>query len=490
MTSSICVMSNDDFSQFDKSEETSGKSIFQGKHGKEFFDFEIVTDFSESGIIEKKGIWGQLKEKISNMKNILAFNVIQGENKFDKESNYLIQIFDKKYKLNDGKEEEDFTKKLQNLIYFSYRSNFEEIIYKNNRFTSDAGWGCTIRVGQMMIAQGIFQLNEYQEFSEFAKEKLFLFLEDSIPRKELKIKEKKSNQIDNPKHHTYFKCFEKTIQVDYTTQKTKDKIIPPFSLRNILRTDKSSSKGAGDWFSNTDIIRIISQINEKYSPLKCDDNSDCEIFHFNDGTLDLKAIFKKCLVEPECSCGAKGYGNIEQNKSTYQSYFGFELLNHPGDSLIEKPCDCITKNSVQIKNKYLTMAKKCLIFISVRHGLYSLDENVEKDILDFFDTPNNIGIIGGKKTRSLYFIGRSGRNLIFMDPHFVQKCCTSEEITFTRGKNTYKPKDIYYIDISEMSPTFTLGFYCRKNEDFLNLIDKFKKGKSKENLFSIKSDFL
>ena len=47
-----------------------------------------------------------------------------------------------------------------------------------------------------------------------------------------------------------------------------------------------------------------------------------------------------------------------------------------------------------------------IIFISVRHGLYQLDEEIYNEVMNIFNIETNIGFIGGKNTRGFYFIGK------------------------------------------------------------------------------------
>jgi cysteine protease ATG4 len=60
-----------------------------------------------------------------------------------------------------GKKYDTFTKEIldnikldfKSIFYFTYRKNFEEVI----NYTTDAGWGCMLRTGQMLICQAFKQ---------------------------------------------------------------------------------------------------------------------------------------------------------------------------------------------------------------------------------------------------------------------------------------------------------------------------------------------
>jgi cysteine protease ATG4 len=67
------------------------------------------------------------------------------------ECDTYIYIFGKKHILNL----EWLRNNTQNIQYFSYRNNIP--IPLSNNLTSDAGWGCMIRTGQMMLCQTLLQ---------------------------------------------------------------------------------------------------------------------------------------------------------------------------------------------------------------------------------------------------------------------------------------------------------------------------------------------
>ena len=78
-----------------------------------------------------------------------------------KELKYIIQgdkfiIFSKELNNDNNIKTTHF---LMKIIYFSYRNNFNPIS-NNNMFrltyTSDSGWGCMIRCGQMIMSRGLY----------------------------------------------------------------------------------------------------------------------------------------------------------------------------------------------------------------------------------------------------------------------------------------------------------------------------------------------
>ncbi len=49
----------------------------------------------------------------------------------------------------------EFMKAIKNMIWCTYRSGFEAI--DDSRYTTDNGWGCMIRTGQMIVAEALLR---------------------------------------------------------------------------------------------------------------------------------------------------------------------------------------------------------------------------------------------------------------------------------------------------------------------------------------------
>ena len=64
----------------------------------------------------------------------------------------------------------------------------------------------------------------------------------------------------------------------------------------------------------------------------------------------------------------------------------------------------------------------------------------------------------------LYFIGLFENKLIYLDPHLSQKSVTNIKSLYQN--ETYDPKNFYYLDIENLSPGFTMGFYFRDVSEY------------------------
>ena len=460
-------------------------------------NIEIKENISELNDNEIS-IWEAIKQQISNMKNhiVFNFNIFSTKNNLNLKDEKLpqeIQIFDQKF----SKQDEHLINLLKNIPWFSYRKNFTKIKDNDKIYTSDAGWGCMIRSSQMILAQGIYKIFSMKNLNNFFNEFITFFYDDKIPlkllvktntnnikNKDIKNNENKINKIKEKKEEKTYNDF---LIIDITRETrisfidvTKEMIqefeklskeendnnncyvTPPFSLRNIIKTHNiinPKGKKVGEWFSNYDTIKTIAKINKHMI-----EQHDCDfkIINFENETIYIEDLIKECFEEVE----TQGFEYISKRTFDKNAKVNDTILN---EEIINKNL----KSDVYIfsKRRYV-LKQKFIIFISVRHGLHSLNEDLHKEVLKFFDIKTNIGLIGGKNSRAFYFIGKCGNNLIFLDPHYVQQTIPLNELGTNKIEESYRPNDIYYMDISELSPSFSIGFAIKDMKDFKLFMEK------------------
>ena len=460
-------------------------------------NIEIKENISELNDNEIS-IWEAIKQQISNMKNhiVFNFNIFSTKNNLNLKDEKLpqeIQIFDQKF----SKQDEHLINLLKNIPWFSYRKNFTKIKDNDKIYTSDAGWGCMIRSSQMILAQGIYKIFSMKNLNNFFNEFITFFYDDKIPlkllvktntnnikNKDIKNNENKINKIKEKKEEKTYNDF---LIIDITRETrisfidvTKEMIqefeklskeendnnncyvTPPFSLRNIIKTHNiinPKGKKVGEWFSNYDTIKTIAKINKHMI-----EQHDCDfkIINFENETIYIEDLIKECFEEVE----TQGFEYISKRTFDKNAKVNDTILN-------EEIINNNLKSDVYIfsKRRYV-LKQKFIIFISVRHGLHSLNEDLHKEVLKFFDIKTNIGLIGGKNSRAFYFIGKCGNNLIFLDPHYVQQTIPLNELGTNKIEESYRPNDIYYMDISELSPSFSIGFAIKDMKDFKLFMEK------------------
>ncbi len=299
---------------------------------------------------EKPSMWARFKVKMSNFKNNIKYNTFTLNSFLDYYAYEVIRVFDQIYLTKDDFDK--FSNELYYVIYLTYRSDFPPVWnYKNEtKYATDCGWGCMIRTGQMIFARGV-QLVKFREAIQNIKNL------------------KKANNLDNSSKLNLTNLTMETIMLfmeNYLPceSNSESKSVPnPFSIQNICNQGELLGKAAGEWFSDVNMINILSKLNSEYQPIK-----NLQVLHFTEGVI---------------------YGN----------------------QILENTCN----------------DSKFLIFISVRQGLTKLTSEYIQSIKDFFQLPYNIGIIGGRDYNAHYFIGSAGENLLYLDPHLNQSTVKSKE---------------------------------------------------------------
>ena len=503
---------NDDINTINKCNSYNSVFSFANVTRKDFNNINYNNNINNNKIEEKIrtselnenneiSIWETIKQQIENVKNhiVFNFNIFSGLNNLDLNDEKLlkeIQIFDEKF----SKQDERLINILQNIPWFSYRKNFNQIKDKETIYTTDAGWGCMIRASQMILAQGIYKLFSKKNLNEFFKEFITFFYDNKIPlkllvkkdndniaqNKEIKKQENKNNKIKEEETYDDFLIVDITREhrlsfVDITKETVEELenlskqennnqnlVTPPFSLRNIIKTQNKinpNGKKVGEWFSNYDLIKIITKINKQMIEKQ---ECDFKVINFENETIYIEDLIKECFEEVEIQgfeylskSDFSDNKNIKGNININESILNEEVINKN------------IKNEFYIFNKKRYILKqKFIIFISVRHGLHNLNEDLFKEVLKIFDIKTNIGLIGGKNSRAFYFIGKCDNNLIFLDPHYVQQTIPLNILGTNQIGESYKPNDIYYMDISELSPSFSIGFAIKDMKDFKLFMEK------------------
>ena len=505
---------NDKINNINKCNSYNSVFSFANVTRKDFNNINFNNNINNNKIEEKIraselndnneiSIWETIKQQLENVKNhiVFNFNIFSGLNNLDLSDEKLpknIQIFDEKF----SKQDEKLINVLQNIPWFSYRKNFNQIKDKENIFTTDAGWGCMIRASQMILAQGIYKLFSIKNLNQFFNEFITFFYDNKIPLKLLVKKNSNSNKDINTKkenkkqENKNNKIKEETFNdflivditrehrlsfVDITKEMVQELenlskqennnqnlVTPPFSLRNIIKTQNKinpNGKKVGEWFSNYDLIKIITKINKQM--IKQQD-CDFKVINFENETIYIEDLIKECFEEVETQgfeylskSDFSDCKNIKENFNINETILNEEVINKN------------IKNEFYVFNKKrYSLKQKFIIFISVRHGLHNLNEDLFNEVLKIFDIKTNIGLIGGKNSRAFYFIGKCENNLIFLDPHYVQATIPLNILGTNQIGESYKPNDIYYMDISELSPSFSIGFAIKDIKDFKFFMEK------------------
>ena len=346
-------------------------------------------------------------EKNTNEKDDLNFF----QNKL-KEIKYNIpgnsyNILSKKLNNNDEKK----NKILLKIIYFSYKSNFNQIQNINKLsfiYTSDTGWGCMIRCGQMIMSRGL-----YKYFKKNLKISTFQSIKETI-----------KYFFDLPYLNEDLPIFFEKMKTILNNSKI---IYAPFSINNLCLFGNLCNKSSGEWFSDVNMSYLFTIISLTFNLF-----DNLEILNFQSGFY-LSDLLDKCFTI------------IEKENNNKCNLYEFNV-------------------------KKYEFKKSGIIYISVRIGLDFISNNYYEQIKNIFNCKQCLGIIGGRTNFAFYFIGYNDQgNLLYLDPHL-----TMESMLILNNENIYQNylnKNIKTLSISNLATAFTIGFIFRNIEEFKSLIN-------------------
>ena len=129
------------------------------------------------------------------------------------------------------------------------------------------------------------------------------------------------------------------------------------------------------------------------------------------------------------------------------------------------------------------------LLIPVRLGLHDLDEDYISEILHFLEMSSCVGIIGGRPSHSLYFVGSvqpsdssSPPQLVYLDPHFEQSSCTlSETFPTLNDLKTYHQPNPLAMNVNKIDPGLAFGFYCKTKQQLDELLQDLEEFRSHQN---------
>ena len=299
----------------------------------------------EATLTEKLAEWGRNFMYNAKSGNNIWYALL-GDKQLD--PNKKVRLLNKDYEINTKDGFLEFLTSFKKLIWITYRNQFlplreeevdycddkEEEVHNKKIYTSDNGWGCTIRVGQMALANGLVR-----------------------------------HFTDNGKYDIKKPLYEKIIS-DFWDNGIGENY--PFSIQNFCATEIKYHKQPGQWLGQAMVATILEDLNSMYSHYKL------QILIFADGSF-------------------------------YQDQFSIvdsNEIKNKGYELIEP------KDIEDVAGK--------LLFISCSLGIKSPEiENLPR-FKELFEFPELVGVMGGRKSEALFFIGYQDDDFLFLDPHFVQ----------------------------------------------------------------------
>ncbi|KAG1941064.1 cysteine protease ATG4C [Pimephales promelas] len=277
----------------------------------------------------------------------------------------------------------DFTSR----VWLTYREVFPAL--PGSTLTSDCGWGCTIRAGQMILAQALMlhilgrdwtwsealtlEPLDAETWTSSAARRLVATLEASIQGERVQVTlplcpaqggaEEADSYLQEAYHRTIVSWF-------------GDGPSAQLGIHRLVQLGMTSGKQAGDWYGPAVVAHILRKA--------VDEAAD--------------AMLKGISVYVAQDCTVYSADVIDSHSAQKSSH-----------------CDPQGLNTGAVPD-----SRAVIILIPVRLGGEKINPEYLSFVKSILSLEYCIGIIGGKPKQAYYFVGFQDDSLIYMDPHYCQ----------------------------------------------------------------------
>ncbi|XP_070704832.1 cysteine protease atg4da-like [Pempheris klunzingeri] len=354
---------------------------------------------------------GKLKSKLVSAWNSVKYGwSLKQKSKFSKSSPVI--MLGKSYELRDQGEREHFRRTFTSLLWMTYRRGFPTLA--GCSLTTDSGWGCVLRTGQMLLAQGLLLHLmppgwTWSVSHHAVKDDMDLPVAHHTDTAEQRLDFKEGpgkrgrklsldSRLDRPPEATHRQV------VSWFA----DHPAVPFGIHQLVELGKSSGKKAGDWYGPSIAAHILRK-----AVAASVDLPNLAVYVAQDCTIYLEDVRSLCERPPA------------------QSW------------------------------------KSIIILVPVRLGGQDLNPSYITCVKKLLTLQCCIGIIGGKPKHSLFFVGFQDDHLLYLDPHYCQPTVDVAKKNFPLESFHCKyPRKMAF---SRMDPSCTIGFYAKTQRDFESL---------------------
>ncbi|KAH8265454.1 hypothetical protein KR038_008236 [Drosophila bunnanda] len=321
---------------------------------------------------------------------------------------------------------EGFRRDFYSRIWMTYRREFP--IMNGSNYTSDCGWGCMLRSGQMLLAQGLI-------CHFLGRSKLFMAIISEDVKTLLYFPGWRYDS-ESQLHSTYEDNMHKKIVKWFGDSSSKSS---PFSIHALVRLGEHLGKKPGDWYGPASVSYLLKHALE-HAAQENADFDNISVYVAKDCTIYMQDIEDQCSI-PEPA--PKPHVPWQQAKHSQAEVPRPEQQQQHWKSLI--------------------------VLIPLRLGSDKLNPAYAHCLKLLLSTEHCLGIIGGKPKHSLYFVGFQEDRLIHLDPHYCQEMVDVNQENFSL--QTFHCKSPRKLKSSKMDPSCCIGFYCSTKSDFDNFME-------------------
>lgn len=370
----------------------------------------------------------------------------------DSQSEDCYEASDEDYVMGDV---EAFRKDFASRLWLTYREDFPPL--PASSLTSDCGWGCMLRAGQMMLAQALvlhflgrdwtwsealsLQPLDTETWTATAAKRLVASLEASLQgspkhsHQGLSAAPQPGASVSAEEADAHLKEMYHRRLVSWLG----DSISAQLGLHRLVRIGLTMGKQAGDWYGPAVVAHIIKRAVEE--------------------AMDPGLAAVTAYVSQDCTVYSADVVDCHRA----------EAAGQPSD----RPSHSPPPPQDRQQESTPTPTRAVIILVPVRLG-------GEKTNPEYFDLVKSIlsldyclGIIGGKPKQACYIVGFQDDSLIYMDPHYCQSFVDVSTSDFPlQSYHCPSPKKMPF---TKMDPSCTIGFYSRSVEDFERIRQELSK---------------
>ncbi|KAJ8264000.1 hypothetical protein GJAV_G00143960 [Gymnothorax javanicus] len=387
------------------------------------------SETSRDGLVEPDEV-DRLKAKLMSAWNNVKYGwSVKSKTSFNKASPVI--LLGHSFVLNNEDEVERFRLAFVSRLWMTYRREFPQL--EGSTLTTDCGWGCMLRSGQMLLAQGLLMHLLPQGWTWLDAQQLTdVDIELLKPRSPSRAggvpvpsfpSARAPNSATRGRSNMGGGGLKRGPRMAPDTDATHRRVAAwfgdhpqaPFGVHQLVELGKSSGKKAGDWYGPSIVSHILRKAVSKTSELH-----NLAVYVAQDCTVYKQDVLRLC--DPSLT------EDSSESDPSWKSVILLVPVRLGGESLNPAYIDCV-KNILRLE---------CCI-----------------------------GIIGGKPKHSLFFVGFQDEQLLYLDPHYCQAVVDVTQEGFPlESFHCSSPRKMNF---SRMDPSCTIGFYAKSQKDFESL---------------------
>ncbi|KAM6957107.1 cysteine protease atg4da-like [Aplochiton taeniatus] len=379
----------------------------------ESLDIPSLDGSSEvRGELEQRG---KLKSKLVSAWNNVKYGwSLKQKSRFSKSS--PVTMLGECFLLSSQVERALFRQSFASFLWLTYRRGFPQL--EGSSLTTDSGWGCMLRSGQMLLAQG---LKKHLLPPDWVWPSDYHVFRDDMDVVE--CHSQSDPDCGRSDRKTRSRGQSLSCTADRRTEATHRRLVSwcgdhssaPFGLHQLIESGKSFGKKAGDWYGPSIVAHILRKAVAASNELP-----HLTVYVAQDCTVYLEDVRRLCERLP-----AEG---SSVTSASWKSVIVLVPVRLGGGSLNPSYVECVKK---------LLMLECC------------------------------IGIIGGKPKHSLFFVGYQDDHLLYLDPHYSQSTVDTTQDNFPlESFHCRSPRKMAF---TRMDPSCTIGFYAKGQKEFKSL---------------------